>query len=97
MAPLEINLSVTFDDTKHIVDLVAKEYLKRASISIQNFIPVKVVADGNCLFNSIISLALDSNVSAIELRGLSSSFNLHTTVLLMNSGIYFSSYSNRAC
>jgi hypothetical protein len=70
MAPLQIIPSIEFDDTKHTIDVVAQEYLKQASKSVQHLIPIKTFADRNCLFNSIVSLMPDFDVSAVELRGL---------------------------
>jgi hypothetical protein len=78
MAPLQIIPSIEFDDTKHTVDVVAQEYLKQASKGVQHLIPIKVLADENCLFNSIVALMPDSNISAVELRGLSRSLYTYT-------------------
>lgn len=74
MTSLQVVPSIEFDNTKHTVDIVAQEYLKRASTSVQHLIPVKTLADGNCLFHSIVSLMPDSITSAAELRGLSRVF-----------------------
>ena len=71
MVPLQILPIVEFDDTIHTVDTVAQEYLKQASKTIQQLIPIKTLADGNCLFHSIVSLIPDTNISVLELRGLS--------------------------
>ena len=71
MAPIQITPSIEFDDNKHIIDVVAQEYIKHASKSVQHLIPIKILGDGNCLFNSIVCLMPDSNISAVELRGLS--------------------------
>jgi hypothetical protein len=69
MAPLQLVPPVEFDSMKHNIDDVAQKYLKQASTSVQHFIAVKSHGDGNCLFNSIVALIPDSEVSAIELRG----------------------------
>jgi hypothetical protein len=69
--PLQLVLPIEFDESKHTLDDVAQQYLKQASKSVQHLIPIKSLADGNCLFNSIVSLVPDSGVSAVELRGLS--------------------------
>lgn len=82
-------MSTTFDGTKHTTDIVAEQYLKQASTHVQHLVPVEVVADGNCLFNSIVSLIPDSNVSAVELRGSSYPFELYRQVLLINSSVKF--------
>ena len=69
MVPLRIIPSIEFDDTKHIIDVVAQKYLKQASKSVQHLVPVQILADGNCLFSSIASIMPDSHISAVELRG----------------------------
>ena len=71
IAPLKIIASTEFDNTKHTIDVVAYEYLKQASKSVQHLIPIKVLSDGNCLFNSVVSLVPDSDLSVVELRGIS--------------------------
>jgi hypothetical protein len=71
MTPLQIIPAIEFDDTKHTIDVVAQKYLKQASKTVQHLIPVKTLDDGNCLFHSIVCLMLDTNISAVELRGLS--------------------------
>ncbi len=70
MPPLQLFLPIEFDERKHAVDMIAQQYLKQASKSVQHLIPLRSLADGNCLFNSIVSLVPDSGVSAVELRGL---------------------------
>jgi hypothetical protein len=70
MTPPQLIFPITFDEKKHFIDDVAQHYLKQASKSVQNLIPLKSLADGNCLFNSIVSLIPDSGISAAELRGL---------------------------
>ena len=78
MAPLKIIPAIEFDDTKHTIDVVAQEYLKQTSKTVQHLIPIKILADGNCLFNSIVSLIPDTNISAVELRGLLRSLYIYT-------------------
>ena len=75
--------SIEFDDTRHTIDIVAQEYLKQASKNVQHLIPVKTLADGNCLFNSIASIISDAPVSAVELRGLSHSLCIYIFVSLV--------------
>ena len=70
MTPLQLILPINFDESKHFIDNVAQHYLKHASKSVQNLIPIKSLSDDNCLFNSIVSLLPDSGISAAELRGL---------------------------
>ena len=71
MPPLKLFLSTEFDERKHATGSMAQQYLKQASKSVQHLIPLRSLADGNCLFNSVVSLVPDSSVSAVELRGLS--------------------------
>jgi hypothetical protein len=89
MAPLQLILPRELDERKHIVDSMAQKYLQQASKSVQHLVPIKSVADGNCLFNSIISLLPDSNLSAVELRGLSHLFNTYRNVRRMYVTILF--------
>ena len=70
MAPLHIVPEIEFDNKIQVIDLVAQEYLKQASKTVQHLVPVKTVADGNCLFHSIVTLMTDSNISNVELRGM---------------------------
>ncbi|CAF3794588.1 unnamed protein product [Rotaria socialis] len=82
MAPLQLILPREFDERKHIVDSMAQKCLQQASKSVQHLVPIKSVADGNCLFNSIISLLPDSNLSAVELR-------VRTVIELVKNKIYY--------
>ncbi|CAF3827032.1 unnamed protein product, partial [Adineta steineri] len=66
--PLRLFLPNEFDELKHTIDTIAQQYLKQASKSVQHLIPLRSLADGNCLFNSVVSLVPDSGVSAVELR-----------------------------
>ncbi|CAF1498169.1 unnamed protein product [Adineta ricciae] len=68
LSPVQLVLPNEFDEYQHTVDNVALQYLKNASKSVQNLIPLKSLPDGNCLFNSVVSLLPDSDVSAVELR-----------------------------
>ena len=70
MAPLHIVPAIEFDNKIQVIDLVAQEYLKQASKTVHHLVPVKTVADGNCLFHSIVTLMTDSNISNVELRGM---------------------------
>lgn len=69
MTPLQLTLPLEFDANKHTIDEVAQKYLEKASKTVQHMIPVNTLADGNCLFNSIVSLMPDDELSAVELRG----------------------------
>ena len=73
MAPLALTPLIEFDEKKHRIDRVAQQYLAKASKSVQHLVPIETLADGNCLFHSIVCLLLNSCVSAVELRGLSDS------------------------
>jgi hypothetical protein len=68
--PFQFQPIHVFDETKHIVDVVAKEYLEKATDDIHHLIPVDVLADGNCLYHSIVVLMNNSLVTASELRGI---------------------------
>lgn len=70
MTPLQLIPLIEFDPDKHIIDKVAHKYLEKASKSVQQLIPIRTPEDGNCLFHSVVSLMSDSDVSAVELRGL---------------------------
>ncbi|CAF1161335.1 unnamed protein product [Rotaria sordida] len=68
MIPFQFHPIQVFDETKHIVDVVANEYLKKATGDIHHIIPVDVLADGNCLYHSIVVLMNNRLVTASELR-----------------------------
>jgi len=70
MVSLEFRPEQTFDAKKHIVDLVAKQYLEKASSDVHHLVPVAVNSDGNCLYNSIVLLMNNRAVTANELRGM---------------------------
>lgn len=69
MKPLQLTPLLVFDHTKHMIDTVAQKYLEQASKSIQHLTPIKIMTDGNCLFNSIVSLTPNFGISSVELRG----------------------------
>ena len=58
-----------FDETQHVVDLVAKRYLEKAADDVHHLLPVDVPGDGNCLYHSILLLMNNSSVTINELRG----------------------------
>ncbi|CAF1548564.1 unnamed protein product [Adineta steineri] len=68
VSPLRLLWPNEFDELKHTIDTIAQQYLKQASKSVQHLIPLSSLGDGNCLFNSVVSLVPDSGVSAVELR-----------------------------
>lgn len=53
-----------------MVDVIAKEYLDKANSDVRHFVPVKVTADGNCLYHSIVLLMNNPSVTTEELRGI---------------------------
>jgi hypothetical protein len=59
-----------FDETKHVVDMAAKEYLQKATGDVQDLVPVEVNPDGNCLYGSILLLMNNRMVTTSELRGI---------------------------
>ena len=50
--------------------MAAKEYLQKATADVHHLVPVDVMADGNCLYHSIVLLMNDSSITANELRGI---------------------------
>ncbi|CAF4042047.1 unnamed protein product [Rotaria sordida] len=68
MIPFQFHPIQVFDEAKHIVDVVANEYLKKATGDIHHLVPVDVLADGNCLYHSIVVLMNNPLVTASELR-----------------------------
>lgn len=67
-----------FDENKHAIDYVAQKYLEQASKSVQHLVPIETPTDGNCLFHSVVSIISGSEISAVEMRGLSYIFLMHT-------------------
>jgi hypothetical protein len=70
MTPIPFHPIRVFDETKHELDLVAKEYLQKATDDVRQLIPVKVGNDGNCLYNSMVLLINNPSITASELRGM---------------------------
>ena len=52
--PLQFHTTQVFDEIKHVVDVVAKKYLEKATGDVRHLVPVEVNADGNCLYQSIV-------------------------------------------
>jgi hypothetical protein len=75
MVPLEFHSTQVFDETKHVVDIVATEYLERAADDTHHLLPVVVPVDGNCLYHSIALLTNNPLVTADELRGMQINFS----------------------
>jgi hypothetical protein len=70
MAPIPFHPNQVFDERKHVVDVVAKEYLRKATADVDHLIPADVSPDGNCLYHSILLLMNNSMVTTSELRGM---------------------------
>ncbi|CAF3848636.1 unnamed protein product [Rotaria sp. Silwood1] len=66
--PLQFRPTQVFDETKHVVDGVAKKYLEKATGDVHHLVPIEVLADGNCLYNSIVLLMNHPAVTTSELR-----------------------------
>lgn len=69
MIPLQFHPTQIFDETKHVVDIAAKEYLQKATADVHHLVPVDVKTDGNCLYHSIVLLMNNPSITANELRG----------------------------
>jgi hypothetical protein len=70
MTPISFHPIQVFDETKHEVDTVAKEYLEKATNDVRHLVPVDVNNDGNCLYHSIALLINNPSITATELRGI---------------------------
>ncbi|CAF4772424.1 unnamed protein product [Rotaria sp. Silwood2] len=76
-----------FDETKHVVDVVAKKYLEKATGDVNHLVPIEVIADGNFLYNSIVLLMNNPAVTTSELR-------VRTIIeLVINESYYETMYS----
>ena len=76
MIPFQFHPIQVFDETKHVVDMIAKEYLEKATGDIHHLVPVDVIGDGNCLYHSIVLLMNNPSVTTNELRGIKIHFSL---------------------
>ena len=70
MTPIPFHPIRAFDETKHEVDVVAMEYLQKATDDIRHLVPVNVDNDGNCLYHSMVLLINNPSITASELRGM---------------------------
>ena len=70
MIPLEFQSTQTLNVITHVVDVIAKEYLDKARSDVPHLIPVKVPADGNCLYHSVVLLMNNTSITTDELRGI---------------------------
>ena len=69
MIPIEFHPNQGFNGTKHVVDVIAKKYLEKGTDDVHYLVPVEVIGDGNCLYNSILVLMNNPAVTANELHG----------------------------
>ena len=70
MTPIPFHPIQVFDETKHEVDIVAKEYLRKATDDTHHLVPVDVLGDGNCLYYSIVVLMNNPLLTASKLRSI---------------------------
>ena len=91
MTPISFHPIRIFDETKHEVDVVAMEYVQKATDDVRHLIPVNVSSDGNCLYQSMVLLIDNPLITVIELRGMS--------ILFCNNivKLFFSSNYRRTC
>ncbi|CAF4962641.1 unnamed protein product, partial [Rotaria sp. Silwood1] len=82
MAPIHFHPNQVFDETKHVIDVIAKKYLEKATDNVHHLVPIKVAADGNCLYNSILLVMNNLMVTADELR-------VRTIIELMINEAYY--------
>lgn len=95
MTPISFHPIQVFDETIHQIDIVAKEYLRKATDDMHHLIPVNVDADGNCLYHSMVLLINNPSINASELRGMRVFFA--TSPLKIIVQITFSSNNRRTC
>ena len=67
--PFQFHPVQFFDATKYVVDLVAKRYLEKATDDVHHLLLVEVIANGDCLYHSILLLTNNSSVTTDELPG----------------------------
>ncbi|CAF1397260.1 unnamed protein product [Rotaria sordida] len=83
MVPYEFRPNQIFDERKHIIDAVAKQYLEQATSDVHHLVPVKVTPNGNCLYYSILVLMNNPAVTTSELR-------VRTIIELITNETYYS-------
>ena len=69
LTPIHFVPVTHFDPAVHKIDQEAKIYLQQTSFDIQDMIPVDVIGDGNCLYNSTVCLSGSTVLTPSELRG----------------------------
>ncbi|CAF1642845.1 unnamed protein product, partial [Adineta ricciae] len=82
LTPLPFTPITYFDSNIHRIDQCAKEYLENGCTDIQGMVPVEVLGDGNCLYNSIICLSGTKKLSVSELR-------VRTIIELVENDIFY--------
>ncbi|CAF4422189.1 unnamed protein product [Rotaria socialis] len=88
LTPINFTNITHFDPRVHKIDQKAKLYLRKAPLNVQNMVPIEVMADGNCLYNSIICLSGNAFLTHSELR-------VRTILeLIKNEVFYNNSYSH---
>ncbi|CAF3989282.1 unnamed protein product, partial [Adineta steineri] len=83
MVPYEFQPNQVFDPKKHMLDVVAKRYLEQATSDVHHLVPADVIADGNCLYHSIVLLMNNPAVTWSELR-------VRTVIELITNETYYS-------
>jgi hypothetical protein len=95
MTPIPFHPIHIFDQTKHQIDIVATEYLQKATDDVRHLVPVNVDGDGNCLYHSMVLLINNPSITATELRGM------HIVFVLLSLNyfceIIFSTNNHRTC
>ena len=69
MTPIDFYPNQIFDEKKHTVDIVAMEYVEKATDDVHHLVPAEVAVDGNCLYHCILLLMNDPAVTISEIRG----------------------------
>jgi hypothetical protein len=70
LTPIRFTPITHFDPAVHKIDQQAKIYLQKASLDVQDMVPVEVTADGNCLYNAVICLGGTAVLTPSELKGM---------------------------
>ncbi|CAF1331055.1 unnamed protein product [Adineta steineri] len=83
MVPYEFRPNQVFDPKKHILDVVAMQYLEQATSDVHHLVPADVIADGNCLYHSVVLLMNNPAVTSSELR-------VRTVIELITNETYYS-------
>jgi hypothetical protein len=70
LIPVRFTPIVHFDPAVHKIDQHAKAYLQKASLDVRDMVPINVIGDGNCLYNSVTCLGGTTVLTPCELRGM---------------------------